>query len=65
MNDNEEQPLIEPAPAPLRLPVIRHLRTIWCTWRVLVHEERVERYGLGIPTGFDQKVLAQMWKGIV
>ena len=59
-----EEPLIEPAPWPWRLPIVRHIRAIWHAWQIVRWEDHWRSMGM-IPQGFDKRVVQQMWKGIV
>jgi hypothetical protein len=51
-----------PAPWPMRLPGVRHLRAVWMTFWIEQHY----RYGLGsigIRTGYDEWVTHAVWRG--
>jgi len=59
----DESPLTEPAAWPWRLPIVRHIRFLWLAWRVARFQQATR--GIGIRTGFDERVLRQIWRGIV
>lgn len=59
-----EAPLIKPASLIWRLPIIRHVRAVVVAWRVAGWERQWRSIGM-IPTGFDQRVIRQIWRGIV
>lgn len=58
-------PLIAPAPLFWRLPIIRHVRTIWRAWRVARWEQNRRSMGMIPRRDFDDRVLRQIWRGIV
>lgn len=48
-----------------RLPVIRHIRWLWLTWRVEVWAHRFGQVGIGLghPNPSDQQQLDAIWRG--
>lgn len=51
-----------PVSWPWRLPVIRHVRAIHHSWRVMQHNDLWRSLG-SIPTGYDEWCLYGMWRG--
>ena len=58
------KPLIKPAAWPWRLPVVRHVRAIVLSFRVATWQDLWSSAGY-VPSDFDQRVLRQIWRGIV
>ena len=60
-------PLHDPAREswPLRLPGIRHVRWLFCSWRVAVWARTWAQHGvgLGVPNESDRRVLDAIWRG--
>lgn len=45
-----------------RLPIIRHIRALWHSWRAY-HWHRYGPGSIGIPTGYDNWVIYGIWYG--
>lgn len=46
-----------------RLPVVRHVRVVWHSWRLHRHNAIVRQMGM-IPTGYDEWTLFGIWHGL-
>ena len=64
MSAEDTKPLVYPAAWPWRLPIIRHVRAIYLAFRIAAWQRMWSSVGF-VSSDFDQRVLRQIWRGIV
>lgn len=64
MSADDTKPLVHPAAWPWRLPIIRHVRAIYLAFRIAAWQRMWSSVGF-VSSDFDQRVLRQIWRGIV
>ena len=47
---------------PLRMPIIRHVRFYWLSWKIEQHYS-MGPGSIGLRTGYDEWVLYAVWRG--
>jgi hypothetical protein len=65
MSDTDDKiPLVQPAAWPWRLPIIRHIRALYLSYRIAAWQSMWASVGF-VSSDRDARVLRQIWRGIV